>query len=207
MKTIFIPSKSRERLDKTLFSELSKILPKTLAIYYSVQYEDLAKEIMGLLGKTRKITNFSQVLGCSRVSPKKDTKAVLLIGSGRFHALSIASNTNLPIYIYEHNGLTKVQEKDVQLFKQRGKSAYTRFLSSDRAGVLISTKPGQQKFSRALELKKKLKNKQLYFFLGDLLPVQEFENFGLNSWVNTSCPRLDMDSPSILNIGDLDIRN
>ena len=127
-----------------------------------------------------------------------------MIGSGRFHALSLATSSNLPIYMYEQSKLTKLSEKEILSFNQRKKTAYIKFLSSDKIGVLVSTKPGQQNLIKALELKKRLKQKNLYFFLGDFLSAAEFENFGLNSWINTACPRLDMDSTAIINISNLE---
>ncbi len=203
MKTIFIPAKSRDKLDKESFLEVSKTLPDRIAILYSIQYEFLAKEIRKILEKMRKITKFSQVLGCTRIIFSKETKAVLLIGSGRFHAISLATISNLPIYIYEQGKLSQLKESEINLYRQRKRAAYLKFLNSNKIGVLASTKPGQQNLAKALALKRKVKDKQLYFFLGDFLSPVEFENFGLDSWINTTCPRLDMESSSIINISDL----
>ncbi|MFH1365712.1 MAG: diphthamide synthesis protein [archaeon] len=218
MKIIFVPSKSKEKIDTNYFLNISKLFPKNIAIVYSIQYESLAKEAKEILKKKHNITKFSQVLGCSKLTFSKETSAVLLIGSGMFHALSLASSrrfqkshdlslasiSNLPIYIYEQGKLSRIQEKEVERFKQHKKAAYVQFLSSNKVGVLISTKSGQQNLSRALNLKRKFKKKKLYFFIGDFLSAQEFENFRLNSWVNTACPRLDMDNASIINMGDLE---
>lgn len=202
MKTIFIPAISKEKLDKSCFLESS--LPKNIAIIYSIQYEQVAKEIRKILEKKHKITKFFQVLGCTKVIFSKQTQGILLIGSGKFHALSIAQNRALPIYIYEHGEIMQLKESEINSSKQRKKAAYLKFLNSNKIGILVSTKPGQQNLTRALSLKKKIKNKQLYFFLGDFLSSQEFENFGLDCWVNTACPRLDMDSNAIINMKDID---
>jgi len=204
MKTRFIPANSKEKLNKNYFLESSKSLPKKIALVYSIQYEPIAKEVKFILEKTHEVVKFSQVLGCSKVSFPKQTQAVLLIGSGKFHAISLATSSSLPIYMYEQSKLTKLSEKEILSFNQRKKTAYIKFLSSDKIGVLVSTKPGQQNLIKALELKKRLKQKKLYFFLGDFLSAGEFENFGLNSWINTACPRLDMDSTSIINISNLE---
>ena len=206
MKKIFIPAKSRDKLDKKSFSEISRTLPKNIAILYSIQYEPLAREIRGILRKRHKITKFSQVLGCSKIFFEKSTQAILLIGSGRFHALSFVTSSNLPIYIYGQGKLIQLKESEINLSKQRKRAAYLKFLNFNKIGVLVSTKPGQQNLVKALKLKEKIKHtkqKQLYFFLGDVLSTQEFENFGLGSWINTACPRLDMESSSIINISDL----
>jgi len=203
MKKIFISAKSRVKLEGESFLEVSKVLPERIAVLYSIQCESLAKEIRKVLEKEHKITKFSQVLGCTKVILSRETQAILLVGSGRFHALSIALNSNLPIYIYELGKLVQPDKREVALFKQRKRAAYLKFLSSNEIGVFVSAKPGQQNLSDALTLKKRIKDKQLYFFLGDFLSSAEFENFGLDSWINTACPRLDMESSSIINISDI----
>ena len=198
--TLFIPAKSKASLNRFKMKELSKKLPKDLVIAYSVQYQELALEIRKIL-VNHNILKIIQVLGCSQPKFPKNTKAVLLIGSGRFHAVSLAYETKLPIYILEKNQLTKVSEKDIELYEKKNKASYLKFLNSTDVGILISTKPGQENLQRALNLKKKLK-KNSYLFLSNVINTSEFENFGLGCWVNTACPRLDMDS-SIINISRL----
>lgn len=200
MKTIFISAKSKATLNKAKIKELSKRLPKNLVIAYSIQYQELAFEIRKILANHH-ILKIIQVLGCSQPKFPKNTKAVLLIGSGRFHAVSLAYETKLPIYILEKNQLTKISEKDIELYEKKNKASYLKFLNAENVGILISTKPGQENLQRALNLKKKLK-KNSYLFISNAINIYEFENFGLDCWVNTACPRLDMDS-NIINISRL----
>ncbi len=200
MKTIFIPAKSKATLNRSKIKELSKKLPKDLVIAYSIQYQELAFEIKRIL-TNHNILKIIQVLGCSQPKLPKNTKAVLLIGSGRFHAVSLAYETKLPIYILEKNQLTKVSEKDIELYEKKNKASYVKFLNANNVGILISTKPGQENLQKALNLKKKLK-KNSYLFISNAINIHEFENFGLDAWVNTACPRLDMDS-SVININKI----
>ena len=200
VNTIFIPAKSKASLNRLKIKELSKKLPKNLVIAYTVQYQELAFEIRKIL-VNHNILKIIQVLGCSQPKLPKNTKAVLLIGSGRFHAVSLAYEAKLPIYILEKNQLTKISEKDIELYEKKNKASYLKFLNSKDLGILISTKPGQENLQRALNLKKKLK-KNSYLFLSNAINISEFENFGLGCWVNTACPRLDMDS-SVININKI----
>lgn len=202
MKTLFIPALSKAKLNNSRLKSLSKKLPKNLAIAYSVQYRDLAFEIRYLLSK-HNITKVSQVLGCSKPVFPKNTDAVLLIGSGRFHAIALAYETKLPIYILERDRLNKISKEEIELFERKQKASYLKFLNSEKVGIIVSTKPGQQNLKKALALRKKLK-KSSYLFIANNINKDEFENFGLNSWVNTACPRLDMDS-SIIDINRLNI--
>jgi len=205
MKTIFIPAKARFRINKEKIKEISQNLPKNIAIAYSIQYETISKEIEKILAIKHNLTSFIQVLGCSKPRFPKTTEAVLLIGSGKFHAVSLAYETKLPIYILNQEGISQVSDKEIKALEQKHKTAHLKFLNADKAGILISTKPGQQNLTQALRLKKKLKKKSTYLFISNNIDPNEFENFQIKSWVNTSCPRMDFDT-SIINIDKLNLR-
>jgi 2-(3-amino-3-carboxypropyl)histidine synthase len=202
MKTIFIPAKVKASLNKEKINSLSKKLPKNIAIAYSIQFKDLAEQVKSSISNN--ITQITQVLGCSKPNFPKETQAVLIIGSGRFHALALASETSLPIYILERDKLSEISQKEIASFQKKKNTAYLKFLHADSLGILISTKPGQENLRKSLALKNKIKDKTPYFFLSNNVNPPEFENFNLNAWVNTACPRLDMDS-SPINIRDLDL--
>ena len=167
------------------------------------QYEDIALKIKDFLSKDHKITSFIQILGCSKPNFSKNTQAVLLITDGKFHGISLALQAKLPIYILYKNKLTKISEQDIEILEKKQKTSYLKFLNADKIGILISTKPGQQNLKKALETKNKIKNKKSYLFISNNIDVNEFENFGLNSWLNTACPRLDMESNKIINVDNI----
>jgi 2-(3-amino-3-carboxypropyl)histidine synthase len=199
MKTIFIPAKIKSEVNEKKISELK--LPNKIAIAYSIQYQETASEIKKILSKKHEITQFIQVLGCSKPKFSKETKAVLLISSGKFHAISLAVESNLPIYILESDKLRKISDDEINSFNKRKKGSYMKFLNAEKVGILISTKPGQENLKKALSLK--LKNKSLYLFISNEINTKEFENFPeIQSWVNTACPRLDFDN-SVINLSDL----
>ena len=224
MKTLYIPAKVKASINKDKIKSLSAKLPKNIAIAYSIQYQDLANQIKSLLPNN--ITQITQILGCSRFSPPKNTQAILLIGSGRFHALALASETrllesdkikgtnndfsmaeqNLPIYILERDKLSEISKQEIESFQKKKKASYLKFLNADEIGILVSTKPGQENLKKALALKNKIKDKKSYLFISNSINSSEFENFGLESWINTACPRLDMDL-NIINIKDLPHKN
>jgi len=199
-KTLFIPAKSKANINKTRIKQISKELPKNLVIAYSVQYHKLALQVKYLLSD-HNILKIIQVLGCSQPKVPKNTQAILLIGSGRFHAVSLAYETKLPIYILERDKLSKISKQDIELYEKRNKASYLKFLNANDIGILISTKPGQQNLKKALTFKKKSK-KNSYLFISNAIDIREFENFGLDAWVNTACPRLDMDG-SVINISKI----
>ncbi len=205
MKVIFIPTKIKYNLNNEEIKKIQSLkLPEKIAIAYSIQYKDITFKLKKALSKRHKITKIVQVLGCSKLSLPKETQAILLLSDGRFHAISLALETNLPIYILEHNKLTKISKQEIEYLKNRQKASYLKFLNANKIGVLISTKPGQENLKKALKFKKKLKDKKSYLFIGDNINVSEFENFSeIKSWINTACPRLDFDNNSIVNLDEI----
>jgi diphthamide biosynthesis enzyme Dph1/Dph2-like protein len=205
MKQLFIPAKVNSEINTKKISELK--LPKSIAIAYSIQYKEVASQIQKILSKKHNITNFVQVLGCSNPKFPKDTKAVLLISSGKFHAVSLAVESNLPVYILEADKLRKISEEEISSLKKRKMGSYMKFLNADKVGILISTKPGQENMQKAISLKNKMKKKDTYLFISNDINTREFENFpDIKSWINTACPRLDFDN-SVINLGDLNFSN
>ena len=199
MKTLFIEARSKSKVNPNKILEISKEIPKSIAIAYSIQFKNIAQDIKKILSKDHKITSFTQVLGCSNPKFPKDTQAILLIGSGRFHGISLAYESKLPIYILDRNNLSRVTKQDIEKLQNRQKASYLRFLNSNKVGILVSTKPGQNRLKRALELKKAL-NKKTYLFLTNNINTMEFENFSINSYINTACPRIDLDNSAIINL-------
>lgn len=203
MKLLFINAKSREKFDEKVFVEESKILPTKLALAYSVQFKGRVMRAKELLEKNHKVTSVTQVLGCSQPRFSDDTKAILLIGSGTFHGISLSFESGLPVYVYESNKIRKISPDDVEKLEKKRKAAKLNFLHATKVGVLISNKPGQQRMKRALEIKEKFPDKKFYFFLENNIDINQFENFGLTCWVNTACPRLNYDYP-IINLTEVE---
>lgn len=196
-----IPAKIKTEINIKKIQSLQ--LPKNIAIAYSIQYKENAEKIRKILSGTHKITGFIQVLGCSKPKFPKNTDAILLISSGRFHTVSLAFESNLPVYILESDKFSKISEREIDLMIKRKKASYVRFLHAEKIGILVSAKPGQENLKKAVEAKKKLKNKKSYIFISNEISIKEFENFPeIGSWVNTACPRLDFDS-SVINMRDL----
>jgi 2-(3-amino-3-carboxypropyl)histidine synthase len=203
MKTIFIPAEINSEIDSSKIFKISKKLPKNIAIAYSIQYKKIAFKIKEILSKNHKIVSLTQVLGCSNAKFIKNARAILIITDGKFHAISLASESKLPVYIFCNNKLEKVSLGDIKNVKKKKKASYLKYLNADKIGILVSTKPGQQNLKRALELKKHVKSKSSYLFIANNLNKSEFENFlDIGSWVNTACPRLDFDT-SIVDMGEI----
>lgn len=201
MKVLYIES----RLNASNFiisKEEIKKLPKNIFLAYTIQYKDLAISIKKQLEENNiKISGFSQVLGCSKINTKD---SLLLIGTGRFHAVNLFLQTP-EIWIIEDNKLIKIPNSEIEHLKNKKRSALMNFLKSDNIGILVTTKLGQENIKNAINLKNKLnkKNKNSFIFLSNNIDISQFENFNIDSWVNTACPGLSMDNSYILNSSEI----
>lgn len=202
MKKLFIEAIRKDRLSDNQLKILDTLPGKKIALLYSIQYKEHAKQIKQYLGK--KIIEFKQVLGCSNFKSDQ-ADIILLVGSGKFHALLNSLSADSPIYIYNIGVLEKISEQELEKLKKKKKAALTKFYAADEIGILVSTKPGQYHYDKALDLKKKLEadGKKAFIFLADNINIAELENFSCQSWVNTACPGLALDSSKIVNIEEL----
>jgi 2-(3-amino-3-carboxypropyl)histidine synthase len=201
MKVLYIKSKQKN-LNYNLNKKQIAKLPKNIFLAYSIQYYDLAKLIKKQLEKNKiKIHRFQQVLGCSIIKSKHP---ILLIGTGRFHAINLYLQAP-EVYLFENNKITKVPKSEIEKVKIKRKTALMKFLKEDDIGIVVSTKPGQENLKKAVELKNKLKNKgkQGFIFLSNNIDTAQFENFDINAWVNTACAGLNLDNQNIININEI----
>jgi diphthamide biosynthesis enzyme Dph1/Dph2-like protein len=203
MRVLYIETQLKQNQDFRLTENQVNQLPKEIFITYSVQYKDSAKRIKDQLASKIKIKGFQQVLGCSRIKTKFP---ILFIGTGSFHLNNLLLQSP-EIFILSGEILKKVKAEDIEKLKIKRKTAYLKYLSAENLGILVTTKPGQENLKQALILKKKLKkqnpNKNYYIFLSNNINISQFENFKINSWINTACPGLASDNFSIINLNEI----
>ena len=209
MKQLFIEAKSNIKIEQALKRSL-KLLPKKVGIATTAQHKHLLKQAESFLNKNNiKSVIAGQVLGCNANSAKKikdKVDAFLYIGSGRFHPIRIALETEKKVIManpFTNEAKILEQEEILKVQKQQ-KGALLKFLTSNHIGLLVSTKPGQNHLNQAIKLKEKLKDKNCYIFLADTINPEEFQNFPfIESWVNTACPRFADEKKGVLNYENL----
>lgn len=203
MKILHIHAKSK--IEVKLSPAQIKSLPSKIGIITTIQYLDqldrIVKELKGVKG--------GQILGCSigraeRIKNKVNT--FLYIGSGTFHPLKIYEKTKKTVYCFnpKTKQLTKLSKELYERFENKKRTALIKFYSAEKIGILVSIKPGQNNLKKALEIKKKLKNKEGHIFIFDTLDINELDNFPfIECWINTACPRIADEKSNILNAEDL----
>jgi 2-(3-amino-3-carboxypropyl)histidine synthase len=203
MKVLYIDSKLKNLKLELSKEEINK-LPKKIFLAYSIQYKDLAKSIKSQLESSSiNIAKFQQVLGCSKINTKLP---VLLIGTGRFHAINLYLQAP-EFFLLENNKIIKIPQQEIETIRIKRKTALMKFFNADKIGILVSTKPGQENLNQAIKIKQKLKTKgkEAYIFLSNNINTAEFENFNIDSWVNTACHGLALDNTDIINYSEIDV--
>ena len=182
----------------------ASILPKTIGLATTAQFLDYLGEIKKYLEDNGKIVFIDkikqkyegQLLGCDTGAAEKvkdNVDAFLYIGTGVFHPLGIALNIDKEVFCYDPISaiLSKIDRKEVERYNRKRKGAYLKFLEANEIGILVSLKPGQNNFKKAMELKNQLKGKNCYIFAFDTLDFNQVENFPfIQCWVNTACSRI-----------------
>jgi 2-(3-amino-3-carboxypropyl)histidine synthase len=206
MKVIFAEARSKARITIPR-NEISK-LPKSVALATTVQFigqiGSVKKELENagikvFVGKGKKTKYAGQVLGCdSSAAIGADTSAVLYIGTGFFHPIGIALQTEKPVFIFDPalGKIEALQQEKVDAVRKKRKGALLKFLNSEKIGILVSVKPGQNLLALALVIKKKLESqgKKAYVLAFDTVDFSELENFPfIECFLNLACPRISED--------------
>ncbi|MBI2208065.1 diphthamide synthesis protein [Candidatus Woesearchaeota archaeon] len=221
MKAIFIPTQytGKVEFDKIKLDKL----PKKLGIVTTAQFQNKTKEIIQYLKNNNKEIfidkikqkNEGQLLGCDqgaalKVQGKAD--AFLYIGSGDFHPLGVAMSTNKEVYLFNPvTGIfSKFGKNEIEKYKKQKKVNYIKFLSAENIGIMVSIKPGQYSYKKAVEIRDKLekRGKNAFIFVFDTLDAAEMQNFPfIDFWVNTACPRIadDKDKKNVIDMNELEL--
>ena len=200
----------------------ASILPDKIGLATTVQFLDFVDEVKQYLhdkgkevyvDKVRQKYN-GQLLGCDYGAAdkvKENVDAFLYLGTGKFHPLGIALNINKEVYCYDPISafMSKIDRVEVERYNKKRKAAYLKFLESDEIGILVSLKPGQNNYKKAVELKKHLTGKNCYIFVSDTIDFNQIENFPfIQCWVNTACNRImddyDKFPKPLVDLGDVE---
>ena len=209
---LFIEARKKFDLDEIDFSKLGGLPDGEVSLAATVQYLDLidpVKEYLESLGKKVSIGKGAyyegHVLGCNPSAFDSSKEVTLLLCDGMFHALNNSIILDKPIYVFNTRTLEKVNEKDLESYRNRKKSKQMKFLSEDKVGLIISTKIGQKCLSNS-GIKNKIEKlgKKVYLFESDDINIGELENFNdIKIWVNTACFGLALDDSRIINFNDV----
>ncbi len=219
----FFAAKFAEKV--VLPEKLIEELPERICLFTTIQFFDslgAVKQQLETSGKKvllresmnyyydGKTTRPGQLLGCN-LENFKEIDAFLYVGDGLFHPQILMVKNDYPVFSYDpiNQQWEKLDNKPIELAKKRRRAALSKFLMSNNIGVILSTKPGQNLYNKALLLKQKYPDKKFYFVAFNDVDFGRLENFPfVECWVNTACYRIGVDeldktSKPIVNINDL----
>ncbi len=202
MKIMMVEGRYKGEIDLSKLD--TSVLPKNIGLATTVQFLDYVDKIKqflqsnGINAYTDKMKQKyeGQLLGCDQGGAEKikdKVDAFLYVGTGVFHPLGIAINIDKEVFCYDplHAIMSRIDRKQVERYNAKRKGAYLKFLDSKEIGFLVSLKPGQNNFKKAIEWKGRLKEKNCYIFAFDTLDFNQIENFPfVECWVNTACNRI-----------------
>lgn len=203
------------KLTEKLKNYLKEEKPKSIDLFASIQFSDLdnfIKELKNLkikinTTKAKRTDKSLQILGCDCYTDsfKDNLKSdiILYVGDGLFHpkALILATKKNVIVFDPISDNVKILTKKDIQKELMIKKRNLMKYLNSEKIGILVTIKPGQQYFLAAKKLKENLEKegKKAYIFIDDNLDSRNYENYPfIECWVNTACPRIGTDD--IVNI-------
>ncbi|NIM46935.1 MAG: diphthamide biosynthesis enzyme Dph2 [Candidatus Aenigmarchaeota archaeon] len=205
-----------------LEKDLVKLKEEKIGLISTLQFLDSlekAKKFLEENGKTVKIGKGKsypgQILGCDVSSAnmiEKEIEAFLYIGSGKFHPLGIALQTEKPVYILdvEKSEITDLKELKEKFLKQKY-AAIALAKDARRFGILVSVKPGQLNLELAKKIKNKLeeKGKKAYILVFNEIKPEKLEGLELDCYINTACPRIAIENRTefkkpILNLDEIE---
>ncbi len=170
-------------------------------VHKLVEVRDFLKDngINALIGNpTGRVKYPGQVLGCN-FSPalmvKTKVSMYLYIGTGRFHPLGAAMVTGKKVLALDpHTGRHEVIEQGERFLRIRY-GLIAKAMDFEKAAILVSTKPGQERMAMAENLKRKAKElgKKADILVMDRISPQSLLGSGHDVYVSTACPRIALD--------------
>ncbi|MEM0379434.1 MAG: diphthamide synthesis protein [Nanopusillaceae archaeon] len=195
MDVIFIPAKIKINELKN-FDKLLKILPKKIGIVCLLQYIDVTNKIILELKKLGYETLYSNslfILGCNVKNADLPADTILLIGDGKFHALEIVRSLKKDVIIYNpiSGEINTISKENYKKYHTNILYLIEKLKNSNNIGIAISIKPGQYDQNSLKWILEKLKDKNLYLFIGDNIEMDKLINFPyIEFWIIIACPRI-----------------
>jgi len=147
----------------------------------------------------KRVKNAGQVLGCNvtaATSIKDEVDQFLYLGSGDFHPLAVSLAAGRPVIVLDPlmREVRDVEQLKDKILRQRH-GAIALASEARSFGIIISSKPGQQRKGLADKLKGMLISNGMKAFLivMDNVTPDHLMAFQMDAFVSTACPRLAID--------------
>ncbi|TGC11017.1 diphthamide biosynthesis enzyme Dph2 [Methanolobus halotolerans] len=204
-KVYFIEARSDADIIEVVKKSVCKLKEHRIGLITTVQHVHKLEDACSILergGKEcmigtgdSKIAYPGQVLGCN-FSAARDGECdeYLYIGSGEFHPLGVSLSTGKRVLVADPF-INEVREVDPSRILRQRSAVIAKSLDANIFGIIVSSKPGQERFELAEGLKTLALNhqKQAHILSMDLVTPDQLLQFKVDAFVNTACPRLAVD--------------
>ncbi len=183
--------------------ELSEITEGKIALYSTVQYLELRKEVGNILeddgystivgeGDPR-IKYPGQLLGCNFSAGVEKADTHIYVGTGMFHALGLSLSLKKDVAILNPvTGELNSTKKTADRMLRKRFAAIEGIKEAERIGMIVSIKPGQRRMEIAEKLCESCEGRCTLLEFDEVEP-ELVDSFGWKGMVNTACPRLALD--------------
>lgn len=209
VKTIYVEIQSDLGIEKVVQKAAKEIPEKKIGIITTIQHIESLLKIKEILQKGGKqvftakpsgnAKYEAQILGCDPSAGtilKDKVDCYLYVGTGNFHPLNVAIETNKKVYVAdpELNQIRELTDFKNKIMHQVS-AKIERAKSAQKFGILVTIKPGQKREKLAEKLKKIIgdKGKEAQILVFDTIDYSALQNFKLDAYVNTACPRIPID--------------
>ncbi len=150
----------------------------------------------------RRLAFAGQVLGCDLsaarvVSDRVDT--FVLLGGGAFHGAGVSMATGRSVVVADvETGTARFVEDDRDRLLRRRAAVIALAGEAETFGILVESRPGQQRWDLALGLRDDLRRagkRPVLLLLREVAP-DRLLSLGLDAYVSTACPRIAVDDQS-----------
>lgn len=208
VETVFVAVErelSEQKIDKMAFALAERLKEQKISkigLVATAQYLPALKALQEKLeenGIIALIQGNGQVLGCSYSNAhaiEKKAQAIVFFGDGKFHPLGIAFAVSKKVFAL--NPLEETIEDfsaEKEKFLRQRYGLISKVAEAKSFGILISTKKGQCRKEKALELKKIIEKngKKAVLLAMDLFEPEYLLGIETEALVNTACPRIAID--------------
>jgi len=207
VKTLFAHAKYDIELDRNSLN-LIDIKETKIGIVSNIQTSSILEEIKDFLEENNHEAIIAgQIVGCNAskaLAIKDDVDAFLFVGSGMFHPLELIEKTKIKHY-YHFNPImktfSKLDKEELARMEKVKQSKLAKYYDSEKIGILVSTKPGQEELRLAKRFAETC-GKKAHIFIDNHLDINRLEDFpDIDYWVNTACPRLEV--PKMIALKDV----
>jgi len=208
--TIYIETKAKAHIKNVVWKAVPYLEQwREIGLVTTIQHIEKLGEAEQVLLEAGKVVEIGdagqmqypgQITGCNysnarTVSDK--VSAFLYVGGGKFHPIGVTLATRKPTIIADpfQKIAFKIQDEVTRIIKKRWANIQL-FKQAKRIGIIIGLKPGQKRYTQALELRdllSKAGRQTMLLALREITPEVAMQFPGVEAFINTACPRITLD--------------